>query len=962
MECGSNSRGNEKRSRRRKKSFTEALKEKYCMEDEPAFDFIIVSPKRKTNSSAELAHLQTVVLNDMDITRADIPRQGLVSLCPNVVDLDLANNLLETWSELLSILSHLPKVRYLNVSRNRLQLDLTHTNDSLTNSYLSVENLALNDTGTTIEEVVRLSQLMPGLKELHLCENNYEDLADIESNIHAGAFPCLECLRLNNNDISRWSEVWKLRHLPHLKCLVLSGNPIDNIFYHSEDKTDNRKVDATDLHNSTAGHCYESALQQTASRDVASKEEKRLRFHLADSDMDVNGECDSLVMDNFDQRDSEKTEETFGNDDVINAQPVGRTAFQTKAESLARSSSHHKPKAGIEYDSGAYAGVPSRIDAQAELHPNANNSCRVDVKKCLCDAYDGFDEGYFVNDDVFLENTLLENSSTGEESNVESVEWHRTVAEEFLHEIIDGINFDDILEQRVPEFPPSNYDQTVPKLDHSNYDQTVDANSILEDTEDSLGPNSISQASDIYNIESTPTKQQASVDRSSEICVAEHNNASAALDMDFGLGYSPVVSEIDAQFIPRAVRLFDDDVMSSFFYMVTPSPPRSRAQRCLFQEPVCNGSSHIRSLADTHYRGGDHQAVSDSDCHQSASDSCSDCHPSASDSCSDCHQSASDSCSDCEAEQHKREKTGQLIAPVMLANFLQQPPHQFNPSFPSNIIHTYLPNSESESSDPTPASRLPSSQEGPQMNKQISKCGMCEENTEFNNNSSGLEDSEHELQCMHTSRATRPVPFQHLQVLCLSSANLHHWSHLRAFSAFPKLTSLRLKNNPLYYSVNPEDRRKLYIASLPKVTLLNGSEVSHTEREKAERHYLRYFMDKEDKPDFYHTLVKKHGPPVKLVDIDLSAGYQEWANLKFVCKGVEEFSRKIHLVEPVGKLRNLISQVIKVPKRCFTMYHHSCGPSHPESERELVELRCESLPMSRFDFADGDEIHIDVPD
>lgn len=44
------------------------------------------------------------------------------------------------------------------------------------------------------------------------------------------------------------------------------------------------------------------------------------------------------------------------------------------------------------------------------------------------------------------------------------------------------------------------------------------------------------------------------------------------------------------------------------------------------------------------------------------------------------------------------------------------------------------------------------------------------------------------------------------------------------------------------------------------------------------------------------------------------------------------------------------------------MYHHSCGPSHPESEQELVELRCESLPMSRFDFADGDEIHIDVPD
>lgn len=57
------------------------------------------------------------------------------------------------------------------------------------------------------------------------------------------------------------------------------------------------------------------------------------------------------------------------------------------------------------------------------------------------------------------------------------------------------------------------------------------------------------------------------------------------------------------------------------------------------------------------------------------------------------------------------------------------------------------------------------------------------------------------------------------------------------------------------------------------------------------------------------------GPPVKLVDIDLGAGYQEWANIKFVCKGVEEFSRKIHLVEPVGKLRTLISQTMGLPKR-----------------------------------------------
>ena len=37
---------------------------------------------------------------------------------------------------------------------------------------LPVENLALNDTGVALEETLRLSKIMPQLKELHLCGNS----------------------------------------------------------------------------------------------------------------------------------------------------------------------------------------------------------------------------------------------------------------------------------------------------------------------------------------------------------------------------------------------------------------------------------------------------------------------------------------------------------------------------------------------------------------------------------------------------------------------------------------------------------------------------------------------------------------------------------------------------------------------------------------------------------------------
>ena len=42
----------------------------------------------------------------------------------------------------------------------------------------------------------------------------------------------------------------------------------------------------------------------------------------------------------------------------------------------------------------------------------------------------------------------------------------------------------------------------------------------------------------------------------------------------------------------------------------------------------------------------------------------------------------------------------------------------------------------------------------------------------------------------------------------------------------------------------------------------------------------------------------------------------------------------------------------------FRLYHNLCGPSHPEYDRGIEELRSEGMPMSRFDFADGDEIHV----
>ena len=61
------------------------------------------------------------ILNDTGMCKAGLPHDGLRSLCPNVVDLDISNNYLSNWSEVLNILSQLPCLKYVNVARNPLE-------------------------------------------------------------------------------------------------------------------------------------------------------------------------------------------------------------------------------------------------------------------------------------------------------------------------------------------------------------------------------------------------------------------------------------------------------------------------------------------------------------------------------------------------------------------------------------------------------------------------------------------------------------------------------------------------------------------------------------------------------------------------------------------------------------------------------------------------------------------------
>lgn len=559
-----------RRKMKRKKSFTDALKQKYCVDEscENMSGFVIqiaFHGKPKTNGSdAELAYLRNVVLSHSDVCLAGLPAEGLQSLCPNVVDLDLSDNSLTDWGEVLSILEQLPCLKFVNVARNTLK-DENGALSSLSN-LPSIENLVLNETMVTWDEVLQLSKRIQSLKELHICGNEYDSVPCNNTDI-AQHLPNLNCLRLNDNRITSWDEVWKLRHLPNLESLILSKNPLLDLSY------DHKSDDVTDLCD--CSHGYNS---------------------------DVNG----------------------------------------------------------------------NKEVQSEIQNIVNDLVQ----------------------DTF-----------------------RTVEAEEM----EMGSFNDIV--YIPH-------------DHFGYHETTKY--------------------------TNPHSPQDDIDH-------------------------------------------DDEIMDS-------------SENEIFEMSIDENSDN-----------------------------------------------------------------GQIVC---------------------------------------------------------NQCGKFKRD---------LLDIR---------------PFPRLSSICLSKTKLEQWHHIESLSKFPALKSVRVMDIGLTSDLSEDDRRKLQIASLPNITILNGSEVTSTEREKAEYHYLRHFMDKSEKPQRYYDLEKKHGKPKPIRTIQICPrGFQEWINLTLVYQDQSVTSR-VRVVEPVGKLRLFAAKkfCLYASLRNYKMFHYACGPFHEEEDKVFEELpiRCENLPMSRFDIMEGDQVHIDL--
>lgn len=252
-------------------TLVEALEQKYGessaesdgSEEEEGISVSIYVPSKSQRTAVP----SLLVLNDCDITSAG-ERQSLIAKCSAVEELDLAKNKLKDWEEVLGILKQMPRLKFVNLSFNRLSSPLTQCELDQNFKWQQLRNLVLNSTNVDWKSVQQMLDCLPKLEELHLSLNEYEhvdlcgekDCTCPKSEENSNDEEEVNCscptvdyrqkhkhqgirkMHFTGNPVSHWREVCKIGYaFPNLESLVLAECPIRTLEVEEKDGEGNER-------------------------------------------------------------------------------------------------------------------------------------------------------------------------------------------------------------------------------------------------------------------------------------------------------------------------------------------------------------------------------------------------------------------------------------------------------------------------------------------------------------------------------------------------------------------------------------------------------------------------------------------------------------------------------------------------------------------------------------------------
>ncbi|KAL4703945.1 hypothetical protein ACJJTC_009550 [Scirpophaga incertulas] len=194
--------------------------------------FIEMVGFEKIHQKQKFDRLLEVCVHDQAVSQAG----DVAALCPNARSVDVSRNLFCNWREVIQLSAQLPDLRELDVSKNRMVIDMSEeTLTQLSVHSANLEKLNISVCDYEWRDILTLSHLWPNLKELIAAYNRINIITPPVT------FRSLTTLRLDGNPIDSCSEILKLGKLKCLKVLSLNDCLLQEIRFNEDPES---KLDA----------------------------------------------------------------------------------------------------------------------------------------------------------------------------------------------------------------------------------------------------------------------------------------------------------------------------------------------------------------------------------------------------------------------------------------------------------------------------------------------------------------------------------------------------------------------------------------------------------------------------------------------------------------------------------------------------------------------------------------------
>jgi len=219
--------------------------------------------------------------------------------------------------------------------------------------------------------------------------------------------------------------------------------------------------------------------------------------------------------------------------------------------------------------------------------------------------------------------------------------------------------------------------------------------------------------------------------------------------------------------------------------------------------------------------------------------------------------------------------------------------------------------------------------------------------------------------------------FPKLKHIQLRENKISDWNSIFELNKCPALSEIRMRTNPILESESGETCRQLFIASISKLKVLNGTEVFKEERYGSEVDYIKKFgleyldaVKSEDtlsiffaKYPRYKELIDRMGPPEEGELRPIKTGIMDnLVTLKVSCpkKLKDELVEKtVPPTMTVQKLRTMLQRQLKIKRGDLTdgkeVELRYSSASHPDVE---IPLDNELRDLGFYSVANGDTVTV----